>query len=346
MLRLICLLGLLGTPLAAQERVVVVGGELAEIVYALGQQDRLVGRDTTASYPPDVAALPDVGYMRALSPEGLLALDPDLILASDGAGPAETVQIMQAAAVPFVQVTDEPSASAVAERVRAVATQLDAVDAGQALVARLDDEFAQLRAATAGITTPTRVMFVLSAQGGRINAAGRDTAASAMIALAGGANAFDGFSGYRLLSDEAITVAAPDVILMMDRGGNHALSDRDILAHPALGLTPAAQNGAVIRMDGLYLLGFGPRTAKAAQELYRALYPEPDPREGGLGRWWQCPGRARWGARHTATAHCGRARRSWRWWGSWPCPRSHRSVPARRMSRWSRFCATLLQARS
>lgn len=275
MLRLILFFATLAAPLAAQDRVVVVGGGLAEIVYALEQEHRLVGRDTTASFPPEVEALPDVGYMRALSPEGLLALDPDLILASEGSGPAETVQIMQAASVPFVQVTEDPSPSAVLERVKTVALHLDAVQAGEALVAQLEAEFAALSEATEAVTTPKRVMFVLSAQGGRINAAGRETGASAMIEMAGGANAFDDFAGYRLLSDEAITAAAPDVILMMDRDGDHALDDAEILAHPALGLTPAAENGAVLRMNGIYLLGFGPRTAEAAQELHRALYPAP-----------------------------------------------------------------------
>jgi iron complex transport system substrate-binding protein len=275
MLRLGIFMALLATPLAAQERVVVLGGGLAEIVYALGQEHRLVGRDTTASFPPEIMALPDVGYVRALSPEGLLALDPDLILASEGSGPVETVQIMQAASVPFVQITENPSAAAVLERVTAIAGHLGTEEAGAALVAQLEAEFAALADVTQAVTTPKRVMFILSASGGRINAAGRDSGAEAMIRLAGGVNAFDDFSGYRLLSDEAITAAAPDVILMMDRGGDHALSDAEILAHPALGLTPAAEQGAVIRMNGIYLLGFGPRTAQAAQELHRALYPQP-----------------------------------------------------------------------
>ena len=275
MLRATLALALLATPLAAQERVVVIDGGLAEIVYALGQEHRLVGRDTTASFPHEIETLPDVGYMRALSPEGLLALDPDLILASEGAGPAETVQILQAASVPFVQITDDPSPAGVLERVISIASHLDAGTQGEALVAQLEGEFTALRGEAEAVSTPKRVMFVLSAQGGRINAAGRDTGASAMIELAGGVNAFDDFAGYRLLSDEAITAAAPDVILMMDRGGDHALSDAEILAHPALGLTPAAEVGAVIRMNGIYLLGFGPRTAQAAQDLHRALYPEP-----------------------------------------------------------------------
>lgn len=75
------------------------------------------------------------------------------------------------------------------------------------------------------------------------------------------------------MTDEAVLAAAPDVILMMDREGDLAISNADILAHPALGATPAAQAGAVIRMDGMLLLGFGPRTPQAAAQLHRALYP-------------------------------------------------------------------------
>ena len=55
---------------APPERVVSLGGAVTEIVVALGAQDRLVARDSTSEYPPSVTALPDVGYVRALSPEG------------------------------------------------------------------------------------------------------------------------------------------------------------------------------------------------------------------------------------------------------------------------------------
>lgn len=280
MIRAALLTALLATPAAAQDRVVVIGGGLAEIVYALEQEHRLVGRDTTASYPPAVNDLPDVGYMRALSPEGLLQLDPDLILASDGAGPLETIQIMQAADVPFVQIPETASMDGVLERVEQVAQHLQAQDAGAQLVDRLRADFAALAQQTAQVTTPHRVMFVLSAQGGRINAAGRDTGAGAMIHMAGAVNAFDDFAGYRLLTDEAIAAAAPDAIVMMDRDGDHALSDTQIASHPALGLTPAAQNGQIIRMNGIYLLGFGPRTAQAAQDLHKAIYPALTHQEG------------------------------------------------------------------
>ena len=110
-------------------------------------------------------------------------------------------------------------------------------------------------------------MFILSMQGGRLLVGGQGTSAEAMILLAGGTNAVTALDGYKPLTDEAAIAADPDLILMMDRGGDHAVVLADIIAHPALRLTRAAIDQRVVSMDGLYLLGFGPRTGDAALEL-------------------------------------------------------------------------------
>lgn len=84
-------------------RIVSIGGAITEILYALGFEDRIAGVDATSLYPP--AALrekPDVGYMRQLSPEGVLGLHPSLVLAVQGSGPKETMDVLEAAKVPLV----------------------------------------------------------------------------------------------------------------------------------------------------------------------------------------------------------------------------------------------------
>lgn len=273
---LLAALALPSTALA--DRVLALGGAVTETVHALGQGDRLVARDTTSSYPPEVLDLPDVGYVRALSPEGVLSVRPDLIIAEEGAGPPETVDILKAAGVPFHQIAsgeDEPSVIA---RIEAVADALGTPEAAAEPLAAIRADFTALAAARDGVDQPARVMFILSLQGGRVLAAGQENGADAMLRLAGAENAVTGFSGYKPLTDEAITAAAPDIILMMNRGeadGDHGASDAALLAMPAISTTPAARNGRVIRMDGLYLLGFGPRTGQAALDLHRAIYEAP-----------------------------------------------------------------------
>lgn len=252
--------------------VLSIGGSVTEIIYALDQQHRLVGRDTTSTWPPEAQELPDVGYMRALSPEGVLSVDPKLIISEDGAGPPEAMDVLKAASVEMVTVPDSYDAEGILEKIRIVGDALDVEDRAAALIAEVD---AALQAAQSVAMqnggTNKRVMFVLSTEGGRIMASGTGTAADGVIAMAGGQNAITEFEGYKQVSDEAVAAAAPDVILMMDRGGNHGAATEDLLAMPAISVTPAAEAKAVVRMNGLLLLGFGPRTAEAVRKLSAAL---------------------------------------------------------------------------
>ncbi|WP_424928281.1 heme/hemin ABC transporter substrate-binding protein [Amaricoccus tamworthensis] len=261
-------------PLAAQDQggVVSIGGSVTEIVYALGQEDRLVARDTTSTWPEEVSALPDVGYMRALSPEGVLSVSPSLILSEEGAGPPETISVLEAASVPFVTVPEVYSSEGISEKIRLVGEALGVRDEADVLAAQVERELEAAQATASGVSDPKRVLFILSTQGGRIMAAGEGSAADAIIRMSGAVNAMSGFEGYKPVSDEAVSAAAPDAILMMDRTGDHAIEDADLLAMPALRNTPAAGQGQVIRMNGLLLLGFGPRTASAVTELNSRLY--------------------------------------------------------------------------
>jgi iron complex transport system substrate-binding protein len=258
---------------APAQRIVSLGGSVTEIVVALGAGDRLVARDSTSTYPDSIRDLPDVGYVRALSPEGVLALGPDLVIAEAGAGPVEAVNVLRDAGVDFVSMPDDPTPEGIAAKIHAVADALDVPAEGAALADEVQAALDAQAVRAAGVSEPKRVLFVLSAQGGRIMAGGEGSSAEGIIRLAGGVNAATGFDGFKPMTDEAVLAAAPDVILMMDRDGDHAIADAELLALPSLASSPAAQTGAVLRMDGLLLLGFGPRTGEAARQLHEALYP-------------------------------------------------------------------------
>jgi len=264
-------------PATAQEKsggIVSIGGSVTEIIYALGAESRLVARDTTSSYPPEAAKLPGVGYMRALSPEGVLATDPTLIIAEDGAGPIETINVLEGADIAFVAVPDDYSAAGISAKIIAVGKAIDEEAKAETLAADLRARLDDVTHASGDKATEDkkRVLFILSTQGGRIMASGRGTAAAGMIEMAGAVNAVTAFEGYKPMTDEAVIAAAPDAILMMERSGDHDSAADDLLQMPSIATTPAAKNRAVIRMDGLYLLGFGPRTADAVSDLSRALY--------------------------------------------------------------------------
>ena len=253
-------------------RVVTVGGSLTEIVYALGEEGRLVARDSTSVFPEEATALPDVGYMRALSPEGVLSIDPSVIVLLEGSGPPEALEVLRKASVPLVTVPEKFDRAGILEKIAIVGDVLDVEDKAAKLADEVAAEIDAAQAATAGIEARRKVLFVLSLQGGRVLASGSETAADGIIAMAGGVNAVTAYTGYKQISDEAVIEAAPDVVLVMDRGGDLEIQADEVLAHPALAATPAAANRKVVRMDGAFLLGFGPRTAAAARELAFELY--------------------------------------------------------------------------
>jgi iron complex transport system substrate-binding protein len=255
-------------------RIVAVGGSITEIVYALGEEKRLVARDSTSVYPEAAFSLPDVGYMRALSPEGVLSVKPNAILALQGSGPKEAVDVLKKASVPYIEVPDEFGHQGILDKISVVGKAIGADAKAAELAAKVDADLKAAEALTAGIPQRKRILFVLSVQDGKILGSGSNTAADGIIRLAGGVNAIEGFEGYRQLSDESIITAKPDLILMMNRSGSedHAATEAQLFSLPAIQSTPAGEQRRFVRMGGAYLLGFGPRTADAVRDLAVALY--------------------------------------------------------------------------
>ncbi|UVK52390.1 hemin ABC transporter substrate-binding protein [Mesorhizobium sp. AR02] len=252
-------------------KIAAIGGSITEIVYALGEEKHLVARDSTSNYPKAALDLPDVGYMRALSPEGVLSVNPTGILALQGSGPKEAVDVLKKTSIPFIEVPEHYSREGILEKVRIVGKALGVDAKADVLAKELDAKLTAAEKQTASIKERKRVLFVLSIQGGKILAAGSETAADGMVKLAGGVNAVEGFSGYKQMSDEAVITARPDVILMMTNAGP-PVSDDELFGNPSVASTPAGTARKLIRIDGGYLLGFGPRTAEAIHDLAVSLY--------------------------------------------------------------------------
>lgn len=260
-------LGLLfAPPVRAFERIVVVA--------ALGAGDRLVARDRTSTYPPGVEALPDVGYLRRLAAEPILALGPDLVLASAASGPETALDQLRRSGVEVIAVPAEPGVAGVAAKLQVIGRTLGLEAEARALEAQIAAELDRLRTALAAVGERPRVLFVLAVGRGAPMAGGAGSSAEAIIDLAGGQNAAVGFEGFKSLAPEVALAAQPEVILVphltLDTlGGVEAL-----LRRPELATTPAGRAGRIIAMDGMLLLGFGPRTGEAAWRLAQALHPE------------------------------------------------------------------------
>ncbi len=266
------------TTAQAPRRVVVIGGALAECVYALGMERVLVAADTTCTYPPAALALPKVGYLRALSSEGVLSLRPDLVLMSTDAGPPEALAQLHGSGARIAAIAEHHDARTARGKIVEVARLLDAQSAAARVLADFDAamQATQRRvAARRARQAPVRAAFLLGHAGMQTMVAGRDTAADAMLRYAGASNVFgdevSGFKGYKPLTAESMVVAAPDVLVTTPDAVEAAGGTAVFLSASGLAATPAARHRRLVAMDTLYLLGFGPRLPQAIDTLSRRL---------------------------------------------------------------------------
>ena len=250
------------------DRIIAIGGSITEIIYALGAEDRLVAVDSTSMYP--AAALerhPDVGYMRALSAEPVLSVNPDVILAIDDAGPPEVLEQLQAAGVEVLTIPDEPSIEGVYRKIRYIAGILGREQRGEQLISHMEQEYRDVENVLSEAETRPEVLFLLSFVRGAPLAAGRDTSAHSMISLAGGNNVMAEVSGYKAITPEAIIATEPEIVVVLQRTFALYGDKEQLFSLPELATTPAAKQGRLSVFDGLYLIGFGPRTVGAIRDL-------------------------------------------------------------------------------
>jgi iron complex transport system substrate-binding protein len=255
-------------------KILPIGGDITEILYALGLSARIVAVDSTSQFPAEALKQKgNVGYMRALSTEGVLSVGANLIIASERSGPAEVVKALKQTAVPYVEVHDGLSPEGVIEKVRFVARTVEASKEGDELAGKLDAQFKALAEQRAAIKRPVRALFLLNMQGGRATVGGAGTSADAILKLAGAENAAASVNGFKPMVDEALVEMMPDVIVAMKRYSSGSHDTEQVLSMKGMQVTPAGAARRVVTMDGLYLLGFGPRTPAAALDLMRELYP-------------------------------------------------------------------------
>lgn len=314
----LALAGLLAAPNAAARvldcgerpadasRVAVAGGSLVEILYALGEQDHIVAVDRTSNYPEAAKQLPQIGYVRNISAEGLLSLEPTFVLGEHDTGPPEVVEQLARLGVDMLLVPEQFSVAGIRAKIRCVAAAMGADAAGEALAAALLAGVVGLNEDAPGEGAPGQVageniatrdiagkvagkapghvagqaaekaaprprgVVLLGLREGAPIAAGFNTSGQGLLSMAGAVNLMD-FEGWKPVSVEVMAAASPEFIVIPNRGVQMAGGLQALLQHPALRLTPAARERRVISMDGMAMLGFGPRTVRAAAELRARL---------------------------------------------------------------------------
>jgi iron complex transport system substrate-binding protein len=249
-------------------RIISVGGALTEIVYALEAQSCLVGVDSTSSFPQQAQLLPQVGYARRLSAEGVLALSPTSVLVTEEAGPPEVLRQISAVGVPVEVMDSGYRFEGLVQRIARIGRLLSCEAESVALIERLSLEWSEVcLSASHHSSVRPRVLFLFAHSTSRLMAAGMQTGAHAMIEYAGAINATSGFTGFKPLTPESLIAARPDVILLTEHGFRSLGELSSVLKLPGISQTPAGRHQRIAVMEASLLLGFGPRLPIAVQIL-------------------------------------------------------------------------------
>lgn len=256
---------------AAPKRIITLSGALTETVDALGFGKSIVAVDVTSIYPAYVAALPKVSKNRTVSAEGLISFKPDLVLAPEGSVSKEIAYQLQSAGINLVNIKQDFSVNGSVAFIKAVAAALQMPAKGEALakqtLAKVNKALADVKKSN---KTP-KVLFIYARGTGVMLVAGQNTNIDAIISLAGGKNAAQGFDNFKPYTTESLIEANPDVILMFDFGLSSLGGADAVLKMPGVAQTNAGKNKKIVQMDGELLINFSVRLDQAITGLNKNL---------------------------------------------------------------------------
>lgn len=258
-------------------RIVPLSGDVAEIIYDLGLASHVVGVDVSATYPVGVwTTLPKIGFERNLAAEGILALNPTVVIGKTTAGPPAVIDQIRAAGIPVVIIDDPQTLGAPAAKIREVAAALGVPEAGEALATKTQASIDAAIAYAASATSPKPTVLFLYIRTGVQLIGGTGSVADSVIEAAGGIDGGGkaGVQGFMPVSAELIVAAAPDFIIVPASGLASIGGMNGLLQLPGVADTPAAKNGHIIAIDDEVLLGLTPRTAETIRDLAAILHPE------------------------------------------------------------------------
>ncbi len=244
---------LLAVPMSAYAedplRVISTDAGVTELIFALGLDKSLVAVDVTSQLPEGYPALPNIGYHRTLSAEGLLSLNPTMVIGSEHTGPASVMTALRQAQVKFVKMDSARNIAQLRDNVLALSAALNQTEKGQALLSSVDKKLATI---DQHYMAAERVAFLLSMDDSKLRLAGRGTSGDAFIHLLKADNVAE-FDNYRNISAESLLEMQPEVIIVAGRTVQHAVQSL-LEANPVLAHTPAGMQQRIVAIDGATLV--------------------------------------------------------------------------------------------
>ena len=254
---------------APPARIVSLVPSVTEVLFALGAEARLVGVTDFCDYPPAARGRPSVGGMVNPNLEVIVALRPDLVIATTEGNREETFTQLKRLGVPTYLVAAH-RVSDVTDLIARLGALTGSQHAAAPLLRRLEQRVAAVARAVAPLPHP-RVLYVLWPE--PLIVPGREALVTELIRLAGGQSVTaDEADAYPRLSLESAVARAPEVILLANHGANTGPIDEERWRR--LTSLPAVRAGRLHRVEGNLVHRYGPRVVDGLELLARAIHPE------------------------------------------------------------------------
>ncbi|MDO4697272.1 MAG: hemin ABC transporter substrate-binding protein [Pasteurellaceae bacterium] len=267
LLNLIACMGILSTSVFAQERILSIGGDVTEIIYALNAEQQLIGRDSTSEVPEQAKKLPDVGYMRQLNTEGILALKPTRIIATQIAQPTIVLEQVKAAGVKVDQVPFNYSAESVLAKIETIGKLVNKEKEATALAQQFQSQMNAVNRSPVDV----KVLFILNHAGMNQMVAGANTVADSAIKLIGAKNAMGNAARFVPISQEGVIAANPDLIVVTRLGLERLGSVDKLWTLPGVAHTNAGKQKQYAVVEDIAFMSFGLGIPQELQKIRQAV---------------------------------------------------------------------------
>jgi len=254
----------------ADERIIISGNHITEIVFALGAGEQVVGADKTSTSPERAKAIAVLGHPSHLSIEGILSLGPTLFISDDKYLNRKLNSQLEQASVGTLILKQAITLADLQQQINLIALALDKKEQGAELIARLEKESTELTSLKQMINTPQKALFLFGKDSLLI--AGENTSIDRLLAMAGIVNAA-GFEGMKPMTPESVIISNPDLLITVDKalaGKGQAGRDR-FFGITAIAATPAGKNKR-ISMIPIAHTNLGINTLKTAKKLFTEVY--------------------------------------------------------------------------
>jgi iron complex transport system substrate-binding protein len=258
-------------------RIVCLSKQLTEYVFALGKGHNIVAVDLSSTYPDSAKLLKTVGYHRALAPEPIIAMTPDLVIHSNDIGPENVLPQITKAGLHIKAFGGANTIDSAKLLLKELGHFFGVEDRADSLVKVLDAGIAKAADTLKALGVKDSVKVMIIHFGLRNNnyfvMSGRNGVGDKMLRLAGCSPAtYDG-KGAREMSPEAVALANPDVIIATDFGYDRMGSmDKFISTVPGVALTNAGKNKRIVRFEEHDIIYFGPRSGDNIIKLINLIH--------------------------------------------------------------------------